>query len=103
MVDTEDVMAMAFDTPIPGYGNNTVNTSAPLVRQVEPRIRPQVFNEGNYIRAVEKKMTTENISKVLYPADNVLEGKELRFKQEYSSPPLQSTTSSTVSRKSTTT
>ncbi len=41
------------------------------------------FNEGNYIRAVEKKMQTETISKVLYPADNVIEGKELRFKQEY--------------------
>src|SRR5574340_1638043 len=41
------------------------------------------FNEGNYIRAVEKKMVSENISKVLYPADDIPEGKELRLKQEY--------------------
>src|SRR5262245_20979184 len=41
------------------------------------------FNAGDYIRSVEKKLMTENISKVLYPADNVLEGRELRLKQEY--------------------
>ncbi len=82
-VDTEDVMAMAYDFPIPGYRNATVNTmrlwSAKSSREFDLRF----FNEGNYIRAVEKKMLSENISKVLYPADNVLEGKELRFKQEY--------------------
>jgi len=82
-VDTEDVMAMAYDTPVPGYGTNTVNTmrlwSAKSTREFEL----EYFNEGNYIRAVEKKMVSENISKVLYPADDIPEGKELRFKQEY--------------------
>ncbi|GFO56344.1 alpha-1,4 glucan phosphorylase [Geomonas sp. Red276] len=82
-VDTEDVMAMAYDTPIPGYQTHTVNTlrlwSAKSSREFDLRF----FNEGNYIRAVEKKMQSETISKVLYPADNVIEGKELRFKQEY--------------------
>jgi starch phosphorylase len=82
-VDTEDVMAMAFDTPVPGYGTNTVNTlrlwSAKSTREFEL----DFFNEGNYIRAVEKKMLSENISKVLYPADDIPEGKELRLKQEY--------------------
>jgi glycogen phosphorylase len=82
-VDTEDVMAMAYDTPVPGYGTNTVNTmrlwSAKSTREFEL----DYFNEGNYIRAVEKKMVSENISKVLYPADDIPEGKELRFKQEY--------------------
>jgi glycogen phosphorylase len=82
-VDTEDVMAMAYDTPIPGYGTNTVNTmrlwSAKSTREFELNF----FNEGNYIRAVEKKMLSENISKVLYPADDIQEGKELRLKQEY--------------------
>jgi starch phosphorylase len=81
--DTEDVMAMAYDTPIPGYGSHTVNTmrlwSAKSTREFEL----DYFNEGNYIRAVEKKMVSENISKVLYPADDIPEGKELRFKQEY--------------------
>jgi len=82
-VETENVMAMAYDTPIPGYGTHTVNTlrlwSAKATREFDLKF----FNEGNYIRAVEKKMTSENISKVLYPADNVQEGRELRLKQEY--------------------
>ncbi|WP_306535961.1 glycogen/starch/alpha-glucan phosphorylase [Geobacter sp.] len=82
-VDTEDVMAMAFDTPIPGYGINTVNTMRLWTAKSTREFDLNFFNEGNYIRAVEKKMVSENISKVLYPADNVPEGKELRFKQEY--------------------
>jgi starch phosphorylase len=82
-VDTEDVMAMAYDTPIPGFKNSTVNTLRLWSAKSSREFDLKFFNEGNYIRAVEKKMMTENISKVLYPADNVIEGKELRFKQEY--------------------
>lgn len=82
-VDTEDVMAMAYDTPIPGYQNNAVNTMRLWSAKSSRDFDLKFFNEGNYIRAVEKKMQTETISKVLYPADNVIEGKELRFKQEY--------------------
>jgi len=81
--DTENVMAMPHDTPIPGYGTHTVNTlrlwSAKATREFDLKF----FNEGNYIRALEKKMMSENISKVLYPADNIQEGRELRLKQEY--------------------
>lgn len=81
--ETEDIMAMAFDIPVPGYGTNTVNTlrlwSAKSTREFDLNF----FNAGDYIRAVEDKMFTENISKVLYPADHVVEGKELRLKQEY--------------------
>ncbi len=82
-VDTTDVMALANDVPIPGYGNSTVNTlrlwSAKSTRSFELGS----FNQGNYVGAVESKMRTENISKVLYPADHVAEGKELRLRQEY--------------------
>ncbi len=82
-VDTNDVMALAYDFPIPGYGNETVNTmrlwSAKSTRDFELGS----FNQGNYIGAVESKMRTENISKVLYPADHMAEGKELRLRQEY--------------------
>lgn len=82
-LDTEDVIAMPYDTPIPGYGNNTVNTlrlwSAKASRDFDLRY----FNEGDYQRAVEEKAASENISKVLYPNDNIFEGKELRLKQEY--------------------
>lgn len=82
-VDTHDVMALAYDVPIPGFGNETVNTlrlwSAKSTRDFEL----ESFNQGNYIGAVESKMKSENISKVLYPADHMLEGKELRLRQEY--------------------
>ncbi|MDD2365256.1 MAG: glycogen/starch/alpha-glucan phosphorylase [Desulfuromonadaceae bacterium] len=82
-VDTADVMALAYDFPVPGYGNETVNTmrlwSAKSTRDFELGS----FNQGNYIGAVESKMRTENISKVLYPADHMAEGKELRLRQEY--------------------
>jgi glycogen phosphorylase len=82
-LDTEDVMAMAYDTPIPGYQTHTVNTLRLWSAKSSREFDLKFFNEGNYIRAVEKKMQSETISKVLYPADNVIEGKELRFKQEY--------------------
>ncbi|HEY6871466.1 MAG TPA: glycogen/starch/alpha-glucan phosphorylase [Geobacteraceae bacterium] len=82
-VDTEDVMAMAFDTPIPGYRNKTVNTLRLWSAKSSREFNLKYFYEGDYIRAVEKKMVSENISKVLYPSDNIVEGRELRFKQEY--------------------
>ena len=82
-VDTEDVMAMAYDTPIPGYQTHSVNTMRLWSAKSSREFDLKFFNEGNYIRAVEKKMQSETISKVLYPADNMIEGKELRFKQEY--------------------
>jgi starch phosphorylase len=79
----DDVMAMAFDTPIPGYGTSTVNKirlwSAKSTRDFDL----EHFNAGNYVRAVEDKNETENISKVLYPNDTTSMGKELRLKQQY--------------------
>jgi glycogen phosphorylase len=81
--DYDDVMAMAFDTPIPGYGTSTVNKirlwSAKSTRDFDLGH----FNEGNYVKAVEGKNETENISKVLYPNDTTSMGKELRLKQQY--------------------
>lgn len=82
-VDTDDVMAMAYDTPIPGYRVNTVNNmrlwSAKSTREFDLKY----FNEGNYIKAVEDKNHTENISRVLYPDDTTAMGRELRLKQQY--------------------
>jgi starch phosphorylase len=82
-VDTEDVMAMAHDTPVPGYRTKTVNTLRLWSAKSSREFDLKYFNEGDYIRAVQKKMVSENISKVLYPSDNIVEGRELRFKQEY--------------------
>ena len=82
-VDTQDVMAMAYDTPIPGYHNNTVNNLRLWAAKSTRDFDLSYFNEGDYIKAVEDKDRTETISKVLYPNDNVFEGKELRLKQQY--------------------
>jgi glycogen phosphorylase len=82
-VDTNDVMALAYDVPIPGYGNSTVNTMRLWTAKSTRDFELMSFNQGNYVGAVESKMRTENISKVLYPADHMLEGKELRLRQEY--------------------
>jgi starch phosphorylase len=82
-VDTDDVMAMAYDSPIPGYNTTTVNNmrlwSAKSTRDFDLKY----FNEGNYIRAVEDKNSSENLSKVLYPDDSTAMGRELRLKQQY--------------------
>jgi starch phosphorylase len=82
-VDSEMIMAMAYDTPIPGYGNNTVNTMRLWSAKSTRDFNLDYFNHGDYHLAVADKDQSEIISKVLYPNDNVYEGKELRFKQEY--------------------
>lgn len=82
-IDTEDVMAMAYDIPIPGYDNGVVNTMRLWSAKATRDFDLHFFIEGKYMEAVGKKMLTENISKVLYPPDQVLEGRELRLKQEY--------------------
>ena len=76
-------MAMAYDTPIPGYGNSTVNNLRLWAAKSTREFDFQYFNHGDYIKAVQDKQKTETISKVLYPNDTVLQGKELRLKQEY--------------------
>ncbi len=81
--DTQEVMAMAYDTPIPGYGNNTVNNMRLWAAKASREFDFTYFNHGNYEQAVSDKSQSETISKVLYPNDNVFEGKELRLKQEY--------------------
>ncbi len=82
-VDTQEVMAMAYDTPIPGYRNDTVNNMRLWAAKSTRDFELSYFNHGDYERAVSDKVITETISKVLYPNDNVFEGKELRLKQEY--------------------
>ncbi len=82
-VNTDTVLAMAFDTPIAGYGNNTVNTFRLWSSKSSRDFDLQDFNRGDYMQAVEHKSESETISKVLYPEDSTLHGKELRLKQEY--------------------
>ncbi|KAK6478878.1 glycogen phosphorylase [Huso huso] len=82
-VDTQVVLAMPYDTPIPGYMNNTVNTMRLWSARAPNDFNLQDFNVGDYIQAVLDRSVAENISRVLYPNDNFFEGKELRLKQEY--------------------
>ncbi len=82
-IDTEDVMAMAYDTPVPGYGDGTVNNLRLWTAKATRDFELKYFNEGNYIKAVEEKNRSENLSKVLYPDDTTQMGRELRLKQEY--------------------
>uniref|UniRef100_A0A803ST87 Alpha-1,4 glucan phosphorylase n=1 Tax=Anolis carolinensis TaxID=28377 RepID=A0A803ST87_ANOCA len=82
-VDTQVILAMPYDTPVPGYKNNTVNTMRLWSAKAPNDFNLEEFNVGDYIQAVLDRNLAENISRVLYPNDNFFEGKELRLKQEY--------------------
>merc|ERR1712002_7421 len=82
-VNTEVVLAMPYDNPIPGYGNNVCNTLRLWSAKSPLSFNLKVFNTGDYIQSVLDRNIAENISRVLYPNDNMFEGKELRLKQEY--------------------
>ncbi len=82
-IDTEDVLAMPFDIPIPGYKNDKVNTLRLWAGRSSEEFNFNHFNYGDYERAVYNKVNSENISKVLYPNDDFYKGRELRLKQEY--------------------
>ncbi|HET7292621.1 MAG TPA: glycogen/starch/alpha-glucan phosphorylase [Vicinamibacteria bacterium] len=82
-VDADEVWAMAYDTPVAGFGNDVVNTLRLWSAKSSREFDLSSFNAGEYVRAVEDKTRTENISKVLYPPDDQYAGKELRLKQQY--------------------
>ncbi len=82
-VGTDNVNAMACDILIPGYGNYTVNNMRLWAAVSSRDFNLDFFNHGDYIRAMQDKVLTENISKVLYPSDEVEQGRELRLKQQY--------------------
>ncbi|MCM2257262.1 MAG: glycogen/starch/alpha-glucan phosphorylase [Vicinamibacteria bacterium] len=81
--DAEEVWAMAYDTPVAGFGTQHVNTLRLWSAKSSRDFDLQSFNAGDYVRAVEDKNRSENISKVLYPPDDQPAGKELRLKQQY--------------------
>ena len=82
-VDTHDVLAMAYDTIIPGYGTQATNTLRLWSAKATEEIDLSAFNRGNYMAAVESKNHSENVSRVLYPDDSTPSGRELRLHQEY--------------------
>jgi glycogen phosphorylase len=82
-IDTEDVLAVAYDIPVPGYKNNTVNNLRLWQAKACADFSFKDFNAGDYVAAVATKTDSETISKVLYPNDSYVEGKFLRLKQQY--------------------
>jgi starch phosphorylase len=78
----ESVEAMPYDTPIPGYKKDTVNTLR-LWSAQSNQFNLQSFNEGRYLDAASKMEEWESITKVLYPNDSSVNGKQLRLKQQY--------------------
>ena len=78
-----ELVAMPFDMPIPGYENETVNTLRLWKAQATDAFNLEEFNAGSYPEAVAAKTQAEQISMVLYPNDASENGKELRLKQQY--------------------
>ena len=82
-VDSETLVGVPYDMPIVGFGGKTVNYLRLFSARSSMELDINVFNEGGYFKAVEKKIRSETISKVLYPSDTVEQGKELRLLQQY--------------------
>ena len=82
-VDSNDVLAVPFDTPVPGYHNGTVNVLRLWKAAATDEFDLGEFNAGSYTESVAAKNAAENITMVLYPNDASENGKELRLRQQY--------------------
>ena len=82
-VDTSTVYGVPYDFPIVGYEGKSVNYLRLFSAKTDDELNIKIFNEGGYIEAVKDKIKTETISKVLYPSDNIEQGKTLRLVQQY--------------------
>jgi starch phosphorylase len=82
-VPERTILAIPYDTPVPGYKTNTVNPLRLWKAEASEAFNFEAFNAGHYDRAVAEKMDAETISKVLYPNDNTPAGRELRLAQQY--------------------
>ena len=82
-VPGESIIAQAYDILQPGFDTRMVNHLRLWGAQPSSDFNFDYFNHGDYIRAVEDKLHSETISKVLYPNENIQQGRELRLKQEY--------------------
>ena len=78
-VDTERVLAMAFDTPVVGYGGKTINTLRLWSARATRDFHFGHFNDGDYMKAVEQKILSRKFEPVLYPNDATDAGRELRL------------------------
>ena len=76
-------MAMACDYLVPGYKNDHVNNMRLWTAKASRDLDLTYFNKGDYIGAVQRKVKSETLSKVLYPSDDIREGQELRLRQQF--------------------
>ena len=81
--DYRSVIAVPYDLPVVGYGNNTVNTLRIWDAEPVNTFNLNSFDKGDYQKAIEEENLAKNIVEVLYPNDNHYAGKELRLKQQY--------------------
>ncbi len=79
----QTIMGQPYHTLVPGYKTKTVNMLRLWSARATREFDLQLFDVGDYTRAVEQKTSSENVTKVLYPNDNTPQGKELRLKQQY--------------------
>lgn len=82
-VPDRTINAVPYNTPISGYRNNTANTLRLWKAEAPESFNFSAFNAGDYLGAVQDKVFSENVSKVLYPNDNISQGKVLRLEQQY--------------------
>ena len=82
-VNTETVHAVAYDVPVIGYGNDTVNTLRLWEARSPEGFDLKLFNDQTYLQASAKAVQAEDISRVLYPNDTEKDGKLLRLKQQF--------------------
>ena len=82
-VDARTILAVPYDVPVVGYNGSLVNVLRLWSARAVSNIDMTRFNRGDYLRAAEEKEMAEVISKVLYPEDNHMEGRELRLRQQY--------------------
>jgi starch phosphorylase len=82
-MDWKILLGVPHDMLIPACGGHTVNRLRLYTARSSSDFDMKIFNDGDYFKAVEQKISSETISKVLYPSDAVVAGKELRLIQEY--------------------
>ena len=83
MINSETVLAVPYDVPVIGYGNDTVNTLRLWEARSPEGFDLKLFNDQTYLQASAKAVEAEDISRVLYPNDTKKDGKQLRLKQQY--------------------
>ena len=82
-MDWKVLIGIPNDMPVVGYGGRTVNYLRLYTATSPQEFDMEIFNQGDYIKAVEHNIANKTISKVLYPSDNIEAGRELRLVQEY--------------------